>query len=112
MQNNKLPLPIKITESAEKRILDLMQKEAGILKLSANGKGCAGFKWDLRRVSAQEPDDEMLEQNGAQVLIDGKSLFFLFGTVIDFEENLLGSKFVFKHENASHMCGCGESFAV
>ena len=45
-------------------------------------------------------------------LIDKKSLLFLDGTQIDFEEKEFGHAFTYTNPNASGVCGCGTSFSV
>ncbi|RMD49011.1 MAG: iron-sulfur cluster assembly accessory protein, partial [Ignavibacteria bacterium] len=44
--------------------------------------------------------------------VDGKSLFYLSGTELDFSDGLNGKGFVFNNPNAVKTCGCGESFGV
>jgi iron-sulfur cluster assembly accessory protein len=44
--------------------------------------------------------------------VDGKSLFYLTGTELDFSDGLNGKGFVFNNPNATKSCGCGESFGV
>ena len=39
------------------------------------------------------------------------SLMHVLGTTIDWEDNIMGKKFVFKNPNASSQCGCGKSFS-
>jgi iron-sulfur cluster assembly protein len=56
--------------------------------------------------------DELVEQEGVQVLIESKALFSLIGSTMDFEKDKLSSRFTFKNPNVKEMCGCGESFMV
>lgn len=56
--------------------------------------------------------DELVEQDGIKVKIDGKALMYVVGTRMDFIENDVGSEFVFENPNASGTCGCGESFTT
>jgi iron-sulfur cluster assembly protein len=53
--------------------------------------------------------DEVVEQDGARVLIAPMAQMFLFGTEIDYETSLLESGFKFKNPNVVEACGCGES---
>ena len=59
----------------------------------------------------KEPDqnDEVIEQDGARVLIAPMAQMFLFGTEIDYEISLLESGFKFNNPNVTEACGCGES---
>ncbi|MDP3582250.1 MAG: iron-sulfur cluster assembly accessory protein, partial [Ignavibacteria bacterium] len=56
--------------------------------------------------------DTVLEKDGLKIIVDGKSLFYLAGTVLDFSDGLNGKGFVFNNPNATKTCGCGESFGV
>jgi iron-sulfur cluster assembly protein len=47
-----------------------------------------------------------------KLLVDGKSLFYLMGCILDFSSGLNGKGFEFKNPNAKKTCGCGESFGV
>jgi iron-sulfur cluster assembly protein len=57
--------------------------------------------------------DEMVElQDGLKVIIDKKSVLYLFGTELQFSDGLNGKGFEWVNPNASRSCGCGASFAV
>ena len=60
-------------------------------------------------VSELDKNDEVIEQDGARVLIAPTAQMFLFGTEIDYETSLLESSFKFNNPNVSEACGCGES---
>ena len=51
----------------------------------------------------------IVEQDGARVMIAPMAQMFLFGTEIDYEVALLESGFKFKKPNVADACGCGES---
>lgn len=42
--------------------------------------------------------DEVIEQDGVKVLIDSKALFSIVGSEMDWQEDKISSKFVFKSE--------------
>ena len=56
--------------------------------------------------------DQIHETLDVRVVCDPKSFLYLNGTVVDFEDNLMGRGFKFTNPNASKSCGCGESFSV
>jgi len=60
-------------------------------------------------VSEIDPHDEVVEQDGARVMIAPMAQMFLFGTEIDYEISLLESGFKFRNPNVEDACGCGES---
>jgi Fe-S cluster assembly iron-binding protein IscA len=39
-------------------------------------------------------------------------LFFLSGTVFDYDTNMISKGFVFNNPNAKSTCGCGSSFGA
>ena len=60
----------------------------------------------------QLPSDTLAEDKGVKILVDMKSLLYLYGTELEFSGGLNGKGFQFINPNASRTCGCGESFAV
>jgi iron-sulfur cluster assembly protein len=67
------------------------------------------MEYTMEYVDAIDPHDEVVEQNGARVLIAPMAQMFLFGTEIDFAQGLLESGFKFRNPNVVEACGCGES---
>ncbi|MDH3264783.1 MAG: iron-sulfur cluster assembly accessory protein, partial [Paracoccaceae bacterium] len=53
--------------------------------------------------------DEVVELDGARVMIAPMAQMFLFGTEIHYETALLESGFKFRNPNVADACGCGES---
>ncbi|MEM1374191.1 MAG: iron-sulfur cluster assembly accessory protein [Pseudomonadota bacterium] len=102
--------PVTMTPSAVKQIAKLMAKGDKFgLKIGVKKGGCAGMEYTMDYVDAAEPADEVVEQDGARVLIAPMAQMFLFGTEIDFETSLLSSTFTFNNPNVVDACGCGES---
>ena len=58
------------------------------------------------------PGDEVFGDVGVKVVTDKRSVFYLFGTELDFSDGLNGKGFTFNNPNASRTCSCGESFSV
>lgn len=81
------------------------------LRVAVSGGGCSGFQYDIR-LAAAEADDLVLEGAGQSVVVDPVSLPFLAGAVIDFEDELIGARFVIQNPNAASSCGCGVSFSI
>ena len=82
------------------------------LRLGVKGGGCSGFSYVLEFDAEPRPDDKILILEGVKVFVDPKSLAFLAGTELDYQDGLAGKGFVFSNPNASRTCGCGSSFAV
>ena len=65
-----------------------------------------------RRFDMPRRSEKVFVSNGTRILIDKKSLLFMDGTEIDWEEQTFGHAFVYTNPNAKGICGCGTSFAV
>ncbi len=105
-------MSITIDPSAVKRIQELRasQKKAGLLlRVTVNGGGCSGFQYALELTDQITKDDETFENT---VVTDDMSLPFLDGSVVRYDEGLIGSEFVIENPNAKSGCGCGASFSV
>ena len=67
------------------------------------------MEYTMEYVDEAGPADEVVEHDGARVLIAPMAQMFLFGTEIDYEVSLLEASFKFKNPNVVDACGCGES---
>jgi len=67
------------------------------------------MEYTMEFVDQIDNHDEVIEQNGARVMIAPMAQMFLFGTEIDYESSLLESGFKFNNPNVTEACGCGES---
>jgi iron-sulfur cluster assembly protein len=101
---------VTITPKAAAQISKLMVKagHAG-LRIGVKKGGCAGMEYTMEYVDVADPNDEVVEQDGAVVMIAPMAQMFLFGTEIDYETTLLDSGFRFSNPNVTEACGCGES---
>jgi iron-sulfur cluster assembly protein len=79
------------------------------LRIGVKKGGCAGMEYTMDYASEVDPMDEVVEQDGARVMIAPMAQMFLFGTEIDYETSLLESGFKFRNPNVEDACGCGES---
>jgi len=107
---------IDITEKAVKQIIRIKEEnnisaEYG-LRISIKGGGCSGLSYQLGFDNPYNENDTVVEKDGIKLFIDGKSLSYLTGTILDFSDGLDGHGFVFNNPNAVKTCGCGESFGV
>jgi iron-sulfur cluster assembly protein len=82
------------------------------LRVGVKGGGCSGLSYVLGFDAEQKPGDKVFEMHGVTVFVDQKSLFFLSGTQLDFQDGLNGKGFVFNNPNAQRTCGCGSSFSA
>jgi iron-sulfur cluster insertion protein len=104
-----------ISESAATRINKIVSGQSYVgkrLRISVEGGGCSGFKYNISFDDFVSGKDMLFSHNNAQVVIDDISLDFLENSVLDFIEDLGGASFEIKNPNASAKCGCGKSFAI
>jgi iron-sulfur cluster assembly protein len=101
---------VTLTPIAAKQIARLMAKQdTQGLRIGIKKGGCAGMEYTMEYVSAVNPMDEVVEQDGARVMIAPMAQLFLIGTEIDYEVDLLQAGFKFRNPNVAEACGCGES---
>jgi iron-sulfur cluster assembly protein len=101
---------VTITDRAAVQISKLMDKGGHQgLRIGVKKGGCAGMEYTMDYVDEVAEHDEVVEQDGARVLIAPMAQMFLFGTEIDYETSLLEAGFKFRNPNVADACGCGES---
>ncbi len=101
---------VSITPTAAAQIARLMAKDGHQgLRIGVKKGGCAGMEYTMDFVTEVNPHDEVIELDGARVMIAAMAQMFLFGTEIDYETSLLESGFKFRNPNVVDACGCGES---
>ena len=109
------PAPITLTPRAEKRIADLLAKAPGPVagvRLSTPRRGCSGLAYSVDYVETPRPGDELVMTSSGALFVDGGSILYLIGSVMDWVEDDFTAGFVFSNPNAKGACGCGESFTV
>ncbi len=106
--------PVALTAKAAKQVRRVLSREpeGSVLRVAVNGGGCSGFQYAFDIVNSREPDDLVLERDGAVVLIDPVSLEYMRGSNIDYVDDLIGQSFKIENPNATASCGCGTSFAL
>lgn len=90
----------------------LDQPNPKMIRVGVKNRGCSGLAYHLEYVEKPGAFDEVVEQEGVKVLIDSKALFSIIGSEMDWMEDKLSARFVFKNPNITEQCGCGESFSV
>jgi iron-sulfur cluster assembly accessory protein len=103
---------IRITDSAASQLRELLKEKAeegAGLRLLVEKGGCAGLSYAMK-IDRMAPGDEVVEQNGATVLVDATSVQYLDGCTVDYVNALNDSGFKIQNPNAVRSCGCGTSF--
>jgi iron-sulfur cluster assembly protein len=108
---------IHLSEKAAKKIIALLEKDGvspqvGGLRVGVQGGGCSGLSYAMRLDTQARDRDKIFEEFGARLFVDPKSLLYLNGTVLEYEETLMRQGFVFQNPNAARNCGCGSSFTA
>ncbi len=111
---------LTITDDAAAKINNLLDTEGRDptewgLRIHVEGGGCSGFqyKMDFEQAPSEPTDGLNVFENGpARVIIDSKSLLFVGGSTVDYNDGLTGAGFVITNPNATGTCGCGMSFSV
>ena len=116
MSEIKNATEISLTEKALTEIKRIMSEnqvpDSYGLRVGVKGGGCSGFTYTLGFDGEVKEGDTTIGDGEVKLFIDGKSLFYLSGTELDFSDGLNCKGFVFNNPNATKTCGCGDSFGV
>jgi len=122
---------LTLTPAAVEKIKELQRRRGNPnvgLRLLVSGGGCSGFQYEFEicdgeegnggkadegEKGAKDEEETVVEVDGARLFCDGMSLSFVKGSTIDYETDMIQSKFVVsENPNAELGCGCGSSFSV
>ncbi len=82
--------------------------EKKFFRITVQGGGCSGFKYDFGFDTKSNEDDVIF----GNAIIDKSSLDIISGSIIDFKKEMIGESFVIDNPKATASCGCGLSFSV
>ena len=101
---------IEFTKEANKQIIKILteQGKSSYFRISVQGGGCSGFKYNFSFDGKVEKDDIVFNKT----VIDKSSLEIINGSVVDYKKEMIGSSFVIENPKATSSCGCGLSFSV
>jgi iron-sulfur cluster assembly protein len=112
---------IQVSPQAVEAVARQMKKRGTLdasLRLGIRGGGCSGFSYVIEfHDGAPHPRDRVFDHKAAdgtpvRIVIDPKSLLYLDGTVLEWEQTLMRQGFKFVNPNEKAGCGCGHSFSV
>ena len=100
---------LNFTEQALNQI-NLITKggEKKYFRITVQGGGCSGFKYNFGFDSKSNDDDIIF----GKAIIDKSSLDIISGSVVDFKKEMIGESFVIDNPKATASCGCGLSFSI
>jgi iron-sulfur cluster assembly protein len=107
---------ISFTDKGAEKVQEFLEGQAGAvqtagLRVGVRGGGCSGFQYALA-FDTQRDGDQVFEDHGLRILVDGPSLPYVHGAVVDYVEGLQGAGFKVDNPNVIAACGCGSSFRV
>jgi iron-sulfur cluster assembly protein len=109
-------LMITVSPNAKDYITQLMAENKAsseaFVRVGVKSGGCSGLEYKLDFDTVQKEGDQVFEDKGVRVVVDMKSLLYLYGTELDYSGGLNGKGLTFNNPNASRTCSCGESFSV
>ncbi len=111
-QGRARPQILKLTPAAADRVRSIMESKGPAmqgLKIGVKKGGCAGMEYTMQWSETVDRFDEVVEQDGARVIIDKQAVLYLLGTEMDYRSDRLSAQFVFNNPNQKSACGCGES---
>src|SRR3981081_3007573 len=105
---------IEGTPKAIEKIKTTFAREgvSGGLRLGVLGGGCSGLSYQFKFDTKERPNDKVIEKDGVKIFVDPKSLLYLNGMILDYQESLMQSGFVFDNPNAQKAWGCGTCFSA
>lgn len=91
-----------LTPTAVSQLQSLLsQPDPKMIRVGVKNRGCSGLAYHLEYVEKPEKFDEVVEQDGVKVLVDSKALFSIIGSEMDWHEDKLSQRFVFRNPNIS-----------
>jgi iron-sulfur cluster assembly protein len=108
------PKQVHVTPKAVSKIREAFAREgvSGGLRLGVLGGGCSGLSYQFKFAPEPRPRDHVFEFDDVKVFVDPKSMVFLDGMTLDWQDSLMQSGFVFQNPHAKKSCGCGTSFSA
>lgn len=107
---------ITISKNAKEYIDQMMANEAqaagSFVRVGVKGGGCSGLQYEMKFDTEMGASDQVFEDKGVKLVVEMKSLLYLYGTELDYSSGLNGKGLFFNNPNASRTCACGESFAL
>ena len=101
---------IEFTEEASKQITKIISEQGknSYFRISVQGGGCSGFKYNFSFDNKVEADDVVFNK----IIVDKNSLEIISGSVVNYKKEMIGSSFTIENPKATSSCGCGLSFST
>ncbi len=105
---------VNLTDTAREKVKALIDAEGNDelrLRIDVKTGGCSGFIYQLYFDEIVEENDAVREFDGVEVVVNFKSVPYLDGASIDYEDSIQKQGFTIDNPNAQSTCACGDSFS-
>ena len=100
----------KLTDNAKIFIETNFEKQDSFFRFGVSGGGCSGFNY-LMDEDTDLTENDVMFCDVPKAVIDGTSLKYLYGSIIDITDKGFGKSLVVENPGAKQSCGCGTSFS-
>lgn len=102
----------RAVQMGKKKLSQAGEGKLGI-RIGVKGGGCHGLAYHFDFADkVREGRDVVLDFDGLTLVVDTRSLEYLKGSTLAWNDGLVGYGFRWENPNAKGGCGCGESFSV
>jgi iron-sulfur cluster assembly protein len=118
---NTPPAGVTVSPQAVEAIARQLAKRGtpeASLRVGIRGGGCSGFSYVIEYHDGPPHERDRVidcvasDGRKVRVLVDPKSLLYLSGSELVWEQTLMRQGFRFTNPNEKSSCGCGSSFTV
>lgn len=112
---NAVSSTLSFTDRAAAKVRELRDEEGNPelkLRVYITGGGCSGFSYGFTFDEKVNDDDTQVNNGDVTLLVDAMSIQYLAGSEVDYDQSLMGARFVVQNPNATSTCGCGSSFSI
>mgnify|MGYP006268694875 CR=1 FL=1 len=105
---------VTLTDTARDKVKGLLTAEGRDdlrLRIEVKTGGCSGFIYQLFFDETLAETDAIRDFDGVEVVVDYRSVPYLDGASIDFEDSIAKQGFTIDNPNAQSTCACGDSFS-
>jgi len=108
---------IGITKESAEKVKELMQEQDipnAHLRVWVAGGGCSGLSYGMA-LDDNEPEENdylIISTDDVKIVVDNLSAKYMNGSIINWDEDVLGGGFRISNPNATKTCGCSSSFST
>lgn len=106
---------VEISERASEKIAEILlsaNTRDSFLRVGVEEGGCSGLSYTLVLDEQHTEEDMVFNKDKFSIVVHTKSIPFIDGLEIDYEESRMIGGFTMNNPNAKVSCGCGASFRM